>query len=133
MILGSHVQKEASEFTALTVHRTWRCRNGLLLQFISFGATVEVVLCERKTEIGKETTLYIWVTKTREARGLKVFWGGNEKIRKSVPPSSSLWARGQARGGRKGAKWRRRDEEGRERAGRICGDCRGAWNKCRII
>lgn len=63
-----------------------------------------------------KSTLYIWLTITRETHDLSVFWGG----KKSVPTSSSLWALGQARGGRK--KRRRRDEE--EREGRKAGESR---------
>lgn len=95
---------------------------------------------QEKTEIQKEiNTLHLGNKNSRNRSQEEFFWG-KKRPKKSVPPSSSRWARGQARGGRKeveeGEEGRRDEEEregGREKAGRICGDCRGAWNRCRII
>lgn len=70
----------------------------------------------------RKSTFYIRVTKTRQAQDLKVFLfflgAGKKKIRKSVPPSSSLWARGQAKGRKEGE---RRGGGGMKRGGRELG------------
>lgn len=101
--------------------------------------------CERRRKYKRKSTLYIRVTKTQETHDLNLFFfegeSKDQKKKKSVPSSSSLWARGQARGGRKDGEEEEEGggmksggwEEKQEKAGRICGDCRGAWNRCRII
>lgn len=139
---------KANDFTCLTPHTEMQKWPHIVIYLLQCWGRPCGELTIREDRNTRKLTLNTFITNSINKHYKHKIWIwvslGKEKTKKFTSslqlslgsrPSEGKTERGKRGGQREeGGGMKRRGGEGKqENTGRICGDCRGAWNRCRII